>query len=53
MFARPGYAHHRNTATIVPTALLDTDKRTGAVKALKDTLREYRPVHEAPVWSQL
>lgn len=52
-FHRPEVSMHRNTAALLPSHLLETDKRTGKVKAVKDSVRDYRTTTPLPRWTQL
>ncbi|CCW63655.1 unnamed protein product [Phytomonas sp. EM1] len=52
-FNRPEVALHRNTAALLPTHLWETDKKTGKVKALKDSVRDYQTPTPLPKWVEL
>lgn len=52
-FNRPEVAMHRNTAALLPTHLWESDKKTGKVKAVKDSVRDYQTKTPIPKWVQL
>lgn len=52
-FMRPGLGVHRNQAKLLPAHLWDSDKKTGKVKVLKDSLKDYKPLNVHPTWTHL
>lgn len=52
-FMRPGLGIHRNQAKLLPAHLWESDKKTGKVKVLKDSLKDYRPLNVYPKWTNL
>lgn len=52
-FNRPEVAMHRNTAGLLPAHLWDTDKKSGKVKGVKDSVRDYQTKTAVPKWAQL
>lgn len=52
-FNRPEVAMHRNTAGLLPTHLWDVDKKTGKVKGVRDSVRDYQTKTPLPNWVQL
>jgi hypothetical protein len=52
-FNTPQLAVHRNSQSLLPNTLWETNKRLGFVAKLKDTMRDYRPPSTAPAWSEL
>ncbi|ESL08852.1 hypothetical protein TRSC58_03439 [Trypanosoma rangeli SC58] len=52
-FNRPEVAMHRNTVGLLPAHLWETDKKTGKVKAVKDSVRDYQTKTPLPTWVQL
>lgn len=52
-FNRPEVAMHRNTAGLLPAHLWETDKKTGKVKSVKDSVRDYQTKTPLPKWVQL
>lgn len=52
-FNRPEVAMHRNTVGLLPAHLWETDKKTGKVKAVKDSVRDYQTKTPLPKWVEL
>ncbi|CCD14809.1 hypothetical protein, unlikely [Trypanosoma congolense IL3000] len=52
-FNRPEVAMHRNTMGLLPSHTWETDKKTGKVKAVKDSVRDYQTKTPYPKWVQL
>lgn len=52
-FNRPEVAMHRNSVNLLPSHLWETDKKTGKVKAVRDSVRDYRTTTPLPKWVQL
>eukprot|EP00388_Colpodella_angusta_P043754 GDKK01060549.1.p1 GENE.GDKK01060549.1~~GDKK01060549.1.p1 ORF type:complete len:635 (-),score=56.11 GDKK01060549.1:150-1973(-) len=52
-FHRPEVAMHRNNPGLLPSHLWDLDKKTGKVKALKDSVSSYQTLEPYPKWVQL
>ncbi|KPA84289.1 putative mitochondrial hypothetical protein [Leptomonas pyrrhocoris] len=52
-FNRPEVAMHRNSAGLLPSHMWDTDKKTGKVKGVKDSVRDYQTKTPLPKWVQL
>ncbi|RNC55986.1 hypothetical protein TcCL_ESM06505 [Trypanosoma cruzi] len=52
-FNRPEVAMHRNTVGLLPAHMWETDKKTGKVKAVKDSVRDYQTKTPLPKWVQL
>lgn len=52
-FMRPSLGIHRNQAKLLPAHLWESDKKTGKVKVLKDSLKDYRPLNVHPKWTNL
>lgn len=50
---RPEVAMHRNTAALLPAHMWVTDKKTGKVKGVKDSVRDYRTTSPLPKWVKL
>ncbi|CUG92362.1 Hypothetical protein, putative [Bodo saltans] len=49
-FNRPQVAIHRNQMGLLPAQMWDTDKKTGRVKSVKDSVRDYQTVSPVPSW---
>ena len=43
----------RNTPSMLPQQLWESDKRTGRVKSLKDSVAEYNVAKVFPDWTKL
>ncbi|KPI86534.1 hypothetical protein ABL78_4399 [Leptomonas seymouri] len=52
-FNRPEVAMHRNSAGLLPSHMWETDKKTGKVKGVKDSVRDYQTTMPLPKWVQL
>ena len=52
-FHRPELAMHRNHPGLLPTHMWETDKKTGKVRMLKDSVRDYQTLVPYPSWVQL
>jgi hypothetical protein len=52
-FNRPEVAMHRNSAGLLPSHMWETDKKTGKVKGVKDSVRDYQTKTPLPKWVQL
>nr|6HIV_DB Chain DB, ms49 [Trypanosoma brucei brucei]6HIW_DB Chain DB, mS49 [Trypanosoma brucei brucei]6HIZ_DB Chain DB, mS49 [Trypanosoma brucei brucei]6SG9_DB Chain DB, mS49 [Trypanosoma brucei brucei]6SGB_DB Chain DB, mS49 [Trypanosoma brucei brucei]7PUA_DB Chain DB, mS49 [Trypanosoma brucei brucei]7PUB_DB Chain DB, mS49 [Trypanosoma brucei brucei] len=52
-FNRPEVAMHRNTVGLLPAHMWETDKKTGKVKSVKDSVRDYQTKTPYPKWVQL
>ncbi|ORC87191.1 uncharacterized protein TM35_000231620 [Trypanosoma theileri] len=52
-FNRPEVAMHRNTVGLLPAHMWETDKKTGKVKAVKDSVRDYQTKTPLPKWVHL
>ncbi|AYU80080.1 hypothetical_protein_-_conserved [Leishmania infantum] len=52
-FNRPEVAMHRNSAGLLPSHMWETDKKTGKVRAVKDSVRDYQTKIPVPKWVQL
>nr|CCM16745.1 hypothetical protein, conserved [Leishmania guyanensis] len=52
-FNRPEVAMHRNNAGLLPSHMWETDKKTGKVRAVKDSVRDYQTKVPLPKWVQL
>lgn len=52
-FNRPEVAIHRNTVGLLPSHMWDTDKKTGRVKSVKDSVRDYQTPNPIPSWAAL
>ncbi|KAG5501538.1 hypothetical protein JKF63_03367 [Porcisia hertigi] len=52
-FNRPEVAMHRNSAGLLPSHMWETDKKTGKVRAVKDSVRDYQTKTPLPKWVQL
>ncbi|KAH8617385.1 hypothetical protein ERJ75_000382700 [Trypanosoma vivax] len=52
-FNRPEVAMHRNTMGLLPSHLWETDKKTGKVRAVRDSVRDYQTKTPFPKWVQL
>ena len=52
-FHRPEVAMHRNTPSLLPSHMWDLDKKTGKVRALKDSVATYQTLEPYPKWVQL
>ncbi|KAG5475684.1 hypothetical protein LSCM4_04268 [Leishmania orientalis] len=52
-FNRPEVAMHRNSAGLLPSHMWETDKKTGKVRAVKDSVRDYQTKVPLPKWVQL
>lgn len=50
---RPEVAMHWNSAGMLPAHLWITDKKTGKVKGVKDSVRDYRTTTPLPKWVKL
>lgn len=50
---RPALGVHRNQAKLLPAHLWESDKKTGKVKVLKDSLKDYKPLHVHPTWTHM
>jgi hypothetical protein len=50
---RPGLAIHRNTAALLPAQLWDADKKTGKVRTLRDSLKDYKAARLHPEWARM
>jgi hypothetical protein len=53
VFNRPELAPHRNVQGLMPSQLWDVDKKSGRVKAVKDTVRDYQTRTPYPKWVQM
>jgi hypothetical protein len=51
-FNRPQVAIHRNQMGLLPSQMWDTDKKTGRVKSVKDSVRDYQTMSPVPAWGQ-
>ena len=52
-FNRPEVAMHRNSAGLLPSHMWETDKKTGKVKGVKDSVRDYQTKTPLPKWVAL
>ncbi|GET89841.1 hypothetical protein, conserved [Leishmania tarentolae] len=52
-FNRPEVAMHRNSAGLLPSHMWEIDKKTGKVRAVKDSVRDYQTKIPLPKWVQL
>ncbi|KAK7195943.1 hypothetical protein NESM_000527400 [Novymonas esmeraldas] len=52
-FNRPEVAMHRNSAGLLPSHMWETDKKSGKVRAVKDSVRDYQTKTPLPKWVQL
>jgi len=50
---RPEVAMHWNSAALLPAHMWVTDKKTGKVKGVKDSVRDYRTTSPLPKWVKL
>ena len=52
-FHRPELAMHRNHPSLLPTHLWEADKKTGRVRMMKDSVRDYQTMTPVPRWVKL
>ena len=53
VFNRPELAPHRNVQSLMPSQLWEVDKKSGRVKMVKDTVRDYQTRTPYPKWVQM